>query len=141
MPRTIIIMLLVAVFVSGCGYQPPTGIFRFTDKIAFKIDEAAVTQYDDFQMLNVRSTWIEEVPTERYWIRITWSEPHKIEPPELKAWYYKVPRKENDTKGTPFMLEIKGPILSDSLLVTLVSKHDPKEAITLTVPYGKPLYK
>lgn len=135
------IPFLVCLFICGCSYKPPSEIFRFTETIAFKIDEAAITQYDDFKMLNVRSIWLEEDPTEKYWIRITWNKPHDIKPPELKSWYYKVYRTKNETEGTPFMLEIKGPILSDTLLVTLESKEKTGEPITITVPYGRPIQK
>lgn len=125
----------------GCRYSPPPRIFRFTDTIAFKIDQAVITQYRDFSMLNVRSIWLEEDPTEKYWVRVTWSPPHDIKPPELKSWYYKVFRKEGETEGTPFMLEIKGPVLSEELLVTLEPKDGSTESISLTVPYGKPIRK
>jgi hypothetical protein len=129
------------VLFAGCGYHPPVKTFRFSDNISFKIDEATVTQYEEFEMLNVRSVWLQDDPTEDYWIRITWSEPNNISPPELKSWYYKVNRKENESEGIPFMLEIKGPILSDSLLVTLESKKNSEDKVSINVPYGKPLFK
>ncbi len=136
-----ILLFTVFAMIFGCGpsEEPPKTIFRFSEDYSFTIDEATFRQHDGYKMLNVRCLWLERDPTPENWIRITWNKPHDIKPPELKSWYFLMPLREGEGDVTPFMLEIKGPFLSDALLVTLDPKRDGKESKSIVVPYGKPV--